>query len=155
MPLKTVPCKHGTFTVYDNDCYIGGALIATGEYSEPEVQKLLSLVDSDSVVIEVGANMGSISVPWAKKAALLVCFEQQSASCKVLAQNLEPNVPDGHAAYNQLAVGAKAGRAAMQPIDLDVPGINIGGVSVLKYSNGDAVEVTTLDAHCTGFHRVD
>jgi FkbM family methyltransferase len=164
MPLQTVPCKHGVFTVYDNDYYIGGALIKTGEYSEPEVQKLLSLVDKDSVVIEVGANIGSISVPLANKVALLVCFEPQAAICKLLAQNLARNVPDGHAAYNQMAVGAKAGRAAMQPIDLNAPNINSGGIGILKYTvnregwglqSGDAVEVTTLDDHCTGFHRVD
>ena len=85
MPLKTVPCKHGTLTVYDNDYWIGGSLVQTGAYSEPEVQKLLSLVGAESVVIEVGANIGAISVPLAKKVALLVCFEPQPKICEVLA----------------------------------------------------------------------
>src|SRR6516164_7351010 len=110
MPLQTVPCKHGTFTVFENDIWIGQALIRTGEYSEPEVQKLLSYIDADSVVIEVGANIGAISVPLAKKARLLVCFEPQPKLCEVLAQNLARNIPDGRAAYNQMAVGAKADR---------------------------------------------
>ena len=156
MPLKTVPCKHGTLTVYDNDYWIGGSLIKTGEYSEPEVQKLLSLVGAESVVIEVGANIGSISVPLAKKVALLVCFEPQPKICEVLAKNLVRNVPDGHAAYNQMAVGAKRGKVGLFPLDVDEPGINMGAARILKFSDqGEQVEQTILDEFCTQWHRVD
>ena len=75
--LKTKQCKHGKFTYYDNDRYIGRQLDVLGYYSENEVQTLLGFVTPDSVVIDVGANIGAITVPLAKKAKRTYAFEPQ------------------------------------------------------------------------------
>ena len=160
MPLKTVPCKHGTFTVYDNDYYIGKALIATGEYAEPEVQKLLSLVGAESVVIEVGANIGSISVPLAKKVRLLICFEPYPEICKLLAENLARNVPSGKAVYNQKAVGATMDkRVALVPLDFNAADVNMGAASISKFAEASTsdyvVEQTTIDCFSATCDRID
>jgi FkbM family methyltransferase len=154
MPLKTAPCKHGVFTVFDNDFWIGQALLRTGEYSEQEVIKLLSLVDADSVVIEVGANIGAISVPLAKKVHELICFEPQPAIFDVLVQNLRRNAPPScHCSWWQMAVGAKSEkRVALAPIDVDAPGVNLGAAYVAKFMDGDNAErvtaQTTIDEFC-------
>jgi len=160
MALKTVPCKHGTFTVYDNDYYIGNALVKTGEYSEAEVQKLLSLVERDSVVLEVGANIGAISVPLAQKVAELHVFEPQPKIFALLQENVERNSKNRPAWFNHCAVGARSrDRIAIMPLNVDAPSINMGAAAVtpLAVVDDDAIHVTqlTLDEYCREFDRLD
>src|SRR6516165_9597406 len=91
MALKTKHCKHGIFTFFDNDRFIGGALDHTGEYSEQEVQALLTIVPPDASVIEVGSNIGVITVPLAKRVAKVIAFEPQPVICAILRRNVAQN----------------------------------------------------------------
>src|SRR5215469_1349151 len=158
MPLQTVPCKHGLFTVYDNDYWIGKGLIQTGEYSEPEVQKLLSLVDRDSVVVEVGANIGAISVPLANTVAALHVIEPQPKIFALLNQNIARNCKGRNVTFFHGAVGARArDRVPLVPLDVDAPNINMGGAQLARFDSDDAIHVAqiTLDDYCGKFERLD
>ena len=62
----TVHGKHGRFTLYDNDRWLGRSIIDTGTYSEQEVELLTSLIRDGDTVVEVGSNFGAITVPLAK-----------------------------------------------------------------------------------------
>jgi FkbM family methyltransferase len=152
MRLKTKPCKHGTMTFLENDYWIGKALDQTGEYSGEEVQKLLSLIDSESIVVEVGANIGSISVPLASKAKALHAFEPQAELFDVLCRNADQNGLTGHLITAYAALGAKHGRMSCEPIDLDKEDVNSGNVSMVE---GNDVPVLTLDEYCHGWPRLD
>ncbi len=59
-------CKHGFFLVNKNDYYIAGALISYGEYSEAEYELMSQMLFKDGDIIEVGANIGALSVPLAR-----------------------------------------------------------------------------------------
>jgi len=151
MAIVTKPCKHGTFSFLDNDKWIGKALAQTGEYSEAEVQKLLSLLDDDCVVVAVGAHWGSIAVPLAKAVGKLYAFEPQIAIYNLLCKNIEANTD--HALPIPLVVGAKPGFASMNDVDLDADDINSG--SVIVSGSGSDIGVTTLDLYCRDFRRLD
>lgn len=146
MRTATRKCRHGTLTFPAADRWIGGALEQTGEYSEPEVQKLLSLIDGDSVVVEVGANVGTITVPLAKRAAVVYAFEPQPAIFGLLRQNVAQNGLT--ARVERLALGATRGTVSIERLDLDVPGVNSGAARIVDGGGGDAVDMTTLDEYC-------
>ena len=58
--------RHGTFLINLWDMYIGASLLAYGEWSEGEVEIMTPRLKPDSVVIDVGANIGSLTVPLAQ-----------------------------------------------------------------------------------------
>lgn len=87
--------RFGLFLVLTNDRFIGRSLIFTGEYSSDEVRLLASLCSTDQVVIEVGANIGAISVPLARHLAglggKLYCYEPQRTVFNILCANMALN----------------------------------------------------------------
>ncbi len=64
--MKIKECKYGKMAYLPNDTYIGGSLEAYGEQHETELQVLFQLVKEGDTVIDVGANIGTISIPIAK-----------------------------------------------------------------------------------------
>ena len=62
-----VPAKHGVFSFYLNDDPIGTALAIYGEWSEQEFDVIDKLINTDSNCIDIGANVGTHTVPLAKK----------------------------------------------------------------------------------------
>jgi FkbM family methyltransferase len=154
---KTKECKHGTFTYYTNDFWIGGALDVTGEYSEEEVQKLLSLIDKNSIVVEVGANIGSITVPMAKKAAQLYAFEPQPDTFKLLEGNIAQNTLQGHTTVFPIALSDTEGEAAITAVDYDGIKINGGAASISDDAREGSIRVktATLDDTFIELGRMD
>lgn len=152
--LKTKQCKHGTFTYYTNDFWIGGALDAVGEYSEEEVQKLLSLISSDSVVMEVGANIGTISVPVAKKAKWTYLFEAQPKTADILFDNLVQNEVFDKSTLVRCAVSDRTSTLYIDDVDYDQDTLN-GGAASVGATGSIKVNATTLDEQCAGFGRLD
>ena len=151
MPIKMKRCKHGLFSFFDNDKWIGKALEQTGEYSEGEVEFLLSLITDESVVVEVGANIGAITVPLAKKAAKVFAFEPQRPVFDLLEQNLVQNCVSFCA--EQFIVSDHTGVGAMADVDYNAHDINLGGIAVAN--EGNSVNVITLDDYCKDFDRLD
>lgn len=143
---KTIDYRHGKVSYLDNDLYIGRALSLYGEREEKEVEFVCSLVKAGDVVVDVGANIGMLTVPLAKLGAKVFAFEPQPQMYELLRENVEQNGLEVQT--NQYALGAAAGHAALPPIDYDAPD-NFGGVPLLP---GDGIIVGTLDSmnllHC-------
>jgi FkbM family methyltransferase len=78
-----------------HDFYMGQALLKYGEYSELELQFLLMLLRFPGLVIEVGTNMGTLTVPLAtelaKQGREMVVFEPQPVIFQQLCANLALN----------------------------------------------------------------
>ncbi len=119
MKLKTKPCRHGVMTFPVNDYYIGGALDQVGVYGPVEVEKLLSLIDGDSVVIEVGAHIGAITVPLGKKAARVYAFEPQPEIFDCLLENIEQNHLHNKVFCERAGLSDRATKAQASTIDGD------------------------------------
>ena len=59
--------KHGIFSYYSNDQFIGKSLSEYGEWSEAEVSLLKQLLADSENIIEVGSNIGTHTIPLAKQ----------------------------------------------------------------------------------------
>lgn len=152
--LKTKECKHGTFTYHTTDFWIGGALEAVGQYSEDEVAKLLSLINENSVVVEVGANIGTITVPMAKAAAKVYAYEPQPKTHALLARNVEQNGLLNKVHIYSVALSDKEGETFISDVDYDAEKLN-GGSASLNDNGGVQVKKTTLDSEFTIDERID
>lgn len=139
---KTKECKHGTFTYYPTDHWIGGALDRFGEYSEGEVQKLVSLVGPDATVIEVGGNIGAITIPLGKHltSGKLYVFEPQPDNASLLELNISQNGLAGPVQMERLIVSDEPGVGAMPLINFENT-VNSGAASVVPMRESGTVEV--------------
>lgn len=138
MALKTKQCKHGMFTYYDNDRYIGKQLDVLGYYSENEVQTLLSLAAGFGVAIDVGANIGALTVPLAKVIDKVYAFEPQPAIYDLLCANVMQNGLTNVIA-KKAAVGAQSGSAEVPRYDMETPLMNTGAVAVVPIPRGTRI----------------
>ncbi|MEM8790251.1 MAG: FkbM family methyltransferase [Pseudomonadota bacterium] len=146
---RLVKGRHGRFLTNPRDTFIGRAVATYGEYSELEFTLLAQLVGEGAVAIEVGANMGALTVPLAKHLGprgLLYALEPQPLVFQQLAANLALNDLVNVAAMN-MAAGSEAERIGIARVN---PGadLNFGGVALDQVRDEDqpfSVEVVRLD----------
>lgn len=129
--LKRVSGRHGDFLVPPQDIYIGRSLELYGQWCEEEVRLFSQIVRPGMVVVEVGANIGSHTVPLARLAGSegqVIAVELQPFVAQILSTNLLMN-----GLTNALVLLAGVARA---PGSLMVPAIrydsafNFGGISI-------------------------
>ena len=148
-PYVLVDTRHGTMLANRFDEYVGQALIQYGEYAELETQLLLQCIDRPGTVVEVGANIGSQTVPLAKAAkaagADVVAFEPQPFVFQNLCANLALNATDNVAAW-PFACAAHAGTVWLPSPNYRSKG-NFGAVSAgtQPLDNGIEVPCVRLD----------
>jgi FkbM family methyltransferase len=86
-----VETRHGPMLCNRHDIYIGRSLIEYGEYGQDEADLLCQVAQPGHTVVEVGANIGSLSVPLAQRigpAGRLIAFEPQRLVFQTLCANL-------------------------------------------------------------------
>jgi len=120
----------------DRDIWIGNSYEFYGEYSQFEVDFLKSLVKEGDVCIDVGANIGSITVPLAQKVGktgLVVALEPQQSVYHALCGNIAVNNLYNVTAF-QRAVSNHDNMIWVPAVNYDQPG-NFGGVSLEQQSD--------------------
>ena len=139
-------CKYGRFLIPTDDIYVGNALKEYGEYSEIELELLLQFILPNTRVIAVGANIGAMVVPLAKKAAEVVTFEPQRWVYQMLCANLSLNNLVNVRAY-WAAVGSRRGKLTVPILD-PFKQNNFGAFELesMQQYTGDSVPVYTLDS---------
>ncbi len=146
-PIRLKKCRRGYMLYSTNDTTIGQLLDRFGEFSEGEAQLLENLIEPGDLVIEVGANIGSLTVPLAQAVGpqgRVIAFEPQH----LLFQNLCANIAlNGFANVTTLnvAAGATSGSVRLPRIDYATPGM-FGAHSISAASEGDTVPLVTLDS---------
>jgi FkbM family methyltransferase len=128
-----------------NDSGVSQCLRENGEFARVEVELIEALV-GDGIYIDVGANVGSIALPLAKTAKLVIAIEANRGFANVLAANALNN-----GLYNVSTVHAAIGEAERlarfpmiplgQPGNLGVSGFHLAG----KFAE-EVVRMTTLDS---------
>jgi len=111
---RLVHGRHGVFLANPQDTYIGRGLIEYGEFSELEWALLDQIIRPGSVIAEVGANIGALTVPIARKVGaggLVYAIEPQMLVFQMLAANLALND-----LINTFAMNAAAGDAGSNGI---------------------------------------
>jgi hypothetical protein len=61
--VKPIKGRHGTFYSIVNDSYIGRSLEEYGEWGQGEMYIYETLIKKDSIVVEIGSHIGSLTVP--------------------------------------------------------------------------------------------
>lgn len=128
--------RHGKFLVNVNDMYIGASLYTYGEWSEEEVLVMSGGLSSSSLVIDVGANIGAIAVPLARRLphGTVICYEPQRIVSQLLAANVQLNGLDN--VQVRVAAAAIPGQERTVPIpEVNPHNVhNFGGFSVNQHA---------------------
>jgi FkbM family methyltransferase len=158
MKNEVQSCRHGYFIYPARDMFIGRSLSLYGEWSEAEVVLLSGLLSKGDVVVDVGANVGTHSVAFARAVGAqgrVIAYEPQrlmfQALCGTIALNSISNVE-----CLQVGAGARAEKRPMPIIDCDDP-FNFGGVSFCANGNEsgeEMVSMATLDERVLGKCRL-
>jgi FkbM family methyltransferase len=143
MPTIVKPCRHGVFAFSPADVFIGRSLDLLGEYSEEEVILMCALCPAGGVAVDVGANIGCMTVPLARRANFVVAIEPQRVTFQHLCTNVTlnnlRNVVTLHA-----AAGERGGIVRVSQVDFDTPQ-NLGSAKVDDADGGDNTMMVALD----------
>jgi FkbM family methyltransferase len=139
--------RDGLFLVNENDVYIGRSLLTYGEYSGQESKLLNELLGPGHVVLEIGANIGSLTVGIARRigpAGMVLAYEPQPVVFQNLCANIALNSLTNVMCF-QAAIGDRVGLARLPFIRFDRSN-NFGG-TVLRNANepGFDVSMITID----------
>ena len=139
--------RHGQFLTNANDIYIGRSLLHYGEFSDLEFQVMRAFVRPGDTVVEVGAHLGSFTVPLSKRVGArgrIFAFEPQAPLYHILCANLALNRTTNTGARNS-AVGAAPGTLRVPTLDYDSEN-NFGALGFGEpFQNGNTVPTVTLD----------
>ena len=145
--MRLVQAKHGAFIYNKNDLFVGRSLESYGEWCEGEIESLLQIVEPGDVVVDVGANIGTHTVPLARRvgrAGGVLAIEPQRLVYQALCGNIALNGLINVVSINA-AAGSDAGRTMVPLIDPGQP-FNWGGLRADAYEEGEETEVMTLDS---------
>ena len=87
--LSLKRCRHGWMLFYGP--IIGKCFELYGEYSEPEVSMMRQFLRPRDVAIDIGANIGSLTLPMASMAGHVYAIESHPHNFNVLCANLALN----------------------------------------------------------------
>lgn len=147
MATKTYQTKHGPMLAFTGDRFMTPPLEKRGEYAPEEWAILDQVTKPRMTVVEIGANIGTHTIPLARKCAPgpLFAFEPQQRVFQVLCANLALNNIGNVLAYPD-ACGEAEGWAVMPQLDYDAVW-NFGGVSLQPADRpGVKVRVIALDS---------
>ena len=120
---------------------LGSSLKNYGEYQQIELDLLLQIINSNTVVYDVGSNIGYHASAFASKSQQVYCFEANLDHFKMLKLNLNNN-PRCHLFNN--AIGNTVGEILVEEFD-PYANENYGAVRVGS-NQGRAVKLVTLDS---------
>jgi FkbM family methyltransferase len=138
--------RHGLMAYNINDTYVGRSFDCYGEFSRGEMLLFAQIVTPNSLVIDVGANIGAHTLFLAQAVGprgFVVAIEPQRAVYQLLCTNLALNEV-GNVRAIHAAAGQAQGQAHIPVYDYAKPG-NFGGVE-LTDEGGELVEVMSIDS---------
>ena len=140
--------KHGIFSYYSNDQYIGKSLSEYGEWSEAEVSLVKQLLADNENIIEVGSNIGTHTIPLAKQVSnggFVYAIEPRHQNHKLLLDNIKNNELK-NVKVLKIAISSKEGEAYMNTFDENIAS-NYGDSRIFSsnFNNAETVPVKTLD----------
>ncbi|MCA9127291.1 MAG: FkbM family methyltransferase [Planctomycetales bacterium] len=146
-PHRIVRGRHGDFIFNHNDIYIGRSLEKYGEFSEAEVDLFKQLCRPGDLVVEVGANIGTNTIPIANcvgPTGRVLAFEPQALAFHMLCGNVAlNNLTNVHC--HPLAVGREEAEIFVPEFRTDLE-VNLGGLSLENASSGRRVRQIKLDS---------
>ncbi|MCR9255447.1 MAG: FkbM family methyltransferase [Alphaproteobacteria bacterium] len=139
--------RDGLMLYSNRDSYIGRSLDEYGEYCARKTELLADLLEPGDVAIDVGAHIGTMTIPMAKKVGaegVVVAYEPQRNMNQILGANAQLN-----GLTNVFTLHAAAGEF---PGEIIVPHLtydedaNYGALALGEYTSGEAVPLSSIDA---------
>ncbi|HEY4372390.1 MAG TPA: FkbM family methyltransferase [Burkholderiales bacterium] len=141
-----VPTRYGMMIVNRNDSYgtgesrfgVGHDLLETGEYVQPELDTLATLVGlcaADPVILDIGANIGVHTLVFSDLAGprgRVHAFEAQRIVFQMMMGNLALNSIENVVGHG-VALGSAPGNLRLPPVDYSKPW-NFGGMGLVVES---------------------
>ena len=144
--LVEVQSVHGPMLAFKDD-FITKQILRFGAHTRPEIAFVVSVVESGDAVFDLGAHIGTYSIPLARKAGSegkLLAVEATRRTFSVLERNLR----DAGLATKITTVNALIGRTG-QSYTAHTPEGNTGGTYyAVADDGGDSVGAVTLDELC-------
>ena len=138
--------KHG-YTLYNkNDRYIGKSIEIYGEFSELELSLFEQICKPNTIMIEVGANIGTHTMALSKlvgENGRVYAFEPQRIVFQTLCANMALNSITNVETF-QVAVSDEEGTIMIPDFDYAKEN-NFGGIELDKFSQGRKVPKVKLD----------
>jgi FkbM family methyltransferase len=144
--LKLKECRYGRMMYLDNDTYIGRSLDEYGESHFHEVQLLKQVVSKGDTVIDVGANMGVVTVPLAQAVGpkgYVVSIEAQPFLFNVLCGNLALNELHQVQPSNRIASHNSGSVAYMPEVDYKTD-LSFGSLFASPQATGQCRPISTV-----------
>ncbi|MEB3234836.1 MAG: FkbM family methyltransferase [Cyanobacteriota bacterium] len=166
MSYSLINCKHGLMLTEDSDM-ISSLLRIYGEWAETSFLLLEPLIPEGGLVVDVGANIGTLSLAFANRvgpSGRVLAFEAQRKVFYNLCSNILLNKRFWIEAHQCLASNQEgATYLPLREIDaVATSGINRGGVSFLKNlqqpqtaSGHDRISIHALDTFLASHQRCD
>ena len=139
---KQINTINGNMYIHTDDPTIGRSLELLGEYCQPEIDFLISQIDKNSIVMDIGANIGTHTIPLSKHAQQVLAFEPDEYNHGLLVLNCSVTMCK-NVAVQRLALGNESIKV---DTEFDY------GKTVL--AQGDEVMCVPLDT-IKGFPRLD
>lgn len=138
-------CRHGVFAFLKNDAILGRSLDLYGEWAEPEIDLLMRALPAGGIVADVGAAVGTHTIPLAGKAGAVYAFEPQRVYHQLLCANIALN---GllNVVVERLAIGHKNEQALVPLLDPHIEN-NFAALTLVENeaTTGDSVSIVRLD----------
>jgi FkbM family methyltransferase len=144
--LRLIQARHGLFLYNRNDRFIGRSLETYGEWCEAELALLRPCVRSGSLVLDIGANIGTHTVPlakWAGPAGRVIAFEPQRLVFQTLCANVALNGLTNVVCLNK-GVGRAPGMVRVPVLNPEAA-LNFGSVRLAGTDGGEPTEIMTVD----------
>ena len=144
--MRLKRCRYGYMLYNVNTLNVGRSLDLYGEYSGFEVRFLRKFVKLGDVVIDVGANIGALTVPLTRFVGpdgVVISLEPQPVLFHNLCANIALNGLTNARAL-KLGPGNRKGSVRLPNIDFSKPGLH-GGHSIDGKGEGDIAQIGELD----------
>ena len=145
--IRLKRCREGALIYNINDRFIGRGLDKYGEISRGEALFLGQIIRPGMTVVEVGANIGLLTIPFARfvaPAGKVIAFEPQRIVHQMLCGNIALNALENVFTHNS-AVGRICGSIMVPPVDYAQIG-NFGGIELGAATRGEQVPLVTIDS---------
>jgi len=143
---KVFETRHGLMMCNHMDFFIGTALYLYGESCELALREMLPYINEDSVVLDAGANVGTMAIPFARASLRVFAVEPEFSNYLCLCGNVAINSLSNIIPICS-ALGDYNGDCYYTPVNPRQP-LNIGGTHMEpEHSPGKAVvPIITVDS---------
>jgi FkbM family methyltransferase len=150
--MEVLNTRYGKLIAHKNDRYLGKSLFEYGEFSEGEVELFREFINKDSIVCDVGANIGAHTLVFSRLAKQVYAFEPVPLTFNALAGMVALNDLDNVTCV-QGGISDIEGVMSFQSLVTNFEN-NFGAAQLSTFNGTNPVQVFPLNIPCD-FLKID